>query len=82
MFYNKKGEYQGYWENGRRHGEGVFTYPNGDFYSGWWRFGCKEGTGNYTSAQTGMTLYGSWTNGELKEGKWTYPNGIHFAGKF
>jgi len=43
----KKGEYQGYWENGRRHGEGVFTYPNGDVYSAWWRFGEKEGTGSY-----------------------------------
>ena len=29
MAYNKKGVYQGYWENGRRHGEGMFTYPNG-----------------------------------------------------
>jgi hypothetical protein len=52
----KIGEYQGYWENGRRHGEGVFTYPNGDVYSGWWRFGKKEGTGLYVSKDTGMKL--------------------------
>lgn len=26
QIYNKIGEYHGYWENGRRHGEGVFTY--------------------------------------------------------
>ena len=54
------GEYQGYWENGRRHGEGVFTYPNGDVYSGWWRFGEKEGTGTYTSKATGMKMFGEW----------------------
>ena len=47
MIYNKKGEYYGYWEHGRRHGEGVFTYPNGDVYSGWWKYGDKEGTGTY-----------------------------------
>ena len=39
MIYKGKEEYNGYWENGRRHGEGVFTYQNGDMYSGWWKFG-------------------------------------------
>lgn len=29
-----KGEYYGYWENGKRHGEGLFTYPSEDTYSG------------------------------------------------
>jgi hypothetical protein len=37
----REGEYKGYWENDRRHGEGVFVYKNGDVYSGWWRFGEK-----------------------------------------
>ena len=44
----REGEYQGYWENDRRHGEGIFTYLNGDTYSGWWRFGNKEGKGTFT----------------------------------
>ena len=30
----KAGEYYGYWENGQRCGEGVFTYASGDIYSG------------------------------------------------
>lgn len=59
------GEYQGYWENGRRHGEGVFIYPNGDVYSGWWRFGEKEGTGTYKSKETGMKMFGEWKDGEI-----------------
>ena len=33
--YKDKGEYFGHFENGKRHGEGVFTYLNGDNYKGW-----------------------------------------------
>jgi hypothetical protein len=46
----------GFWENGKRHGEGIFTYLNGDSYSGWWRFGDKEGTGTYFFKQAGMKV--------------------------
>ncbi len=61
MVYNGKGgEYQGYWENGYRHGEGVFSYSNGDVYSGWFRFGQKEGTGTYFSEASKMKLTGEW----------------------
>merc|ERR1719454_277177 len=76
------GEYQGYWENGRRHGEGVFTYPNGDVYSGWWKFGEKEGTGTYKSKTSGMKMQGEWANGEIQEGRWIYPNGVYYEGYF
>ena len=48
--------YIGYWENGKRHGEGVFTYINKDIYSGWWKFGKKEGTGTYVFFDTGMKV--------------------------
>jgi radial spoke head protein 1 len=82
MIYNGKGTYQGYWENGRRHGEGMFTYPNGDIYSGWWRFGNKEGTGSYLNKTTGMKLYGQWAEGEMKTGRWIYPNGTYYEGEF
>ena len=38
MTYKPKGElkgvYYGYWENGQKHGEGVFTFNNKDIYSG------------------------------------------------
>ena len=30
------GTYYGYWEEGKIHGEGVFTYKNKDVYSGNW----------------------------------------------
>ena len=82
MTYFKEGEYNGYWENGRRHGEGVFTYANGDVYSGWWKFGEKEGTGTYIFKSNGMKLYGDWTAGSITSGKWIYPNGMYYEGKF
>ena len=76
------GEYQGYWENDRRHGEGVFVYKNGDTYSGWWRFGQKEGKGTFTSKATGMKMTGDWKNGQMTHGRWIYPNGFYFEGTF
>ena len=75
MNYNGKGEYQGYWENNYRHGEGVFSYPSGDVYSGWWRFGNKEGTGQYNSAKTGMKLNGEWKENKIVTGNWQFSNG-------
>lgn len=64
LVYKEKGEYYGnsraiaigQWENGKRHGEGIFTYPNKDVYSGWWAFGKKEGKGTYVYADTGMRV--------------------------
>ena len=76
------GEYHGYWENGRRHGEGVFTYTNGDVYSGWWKYGNKQGFGTYLFKETGMKMSGDWENGALTSGKWVYPNGLYFEGDF
>jgi len=46
----------GFYENGRRHGEGTFTYPNGDTYSGWWKYGAKYGKGTYNYAKSGMRV--------------------------
>lgn len=46
----------GFFENGRRHGEGQMNYPNGDVYSGWWKYGQKEGKGAYVYAATGMRV--------------------------
>jgi len=80
--FTELGEYHGYWENNRRHGEGVFTYPNGDIYSGWWRFGDKEGKGTYIFKETGMKMHGDWEKGEIKRGCWIYPNGLYFEGEF
>lgn len=77
-----KGEYYGYWENGKKHGEGLFTYPNADTYSGWWKYGKREGKGTYTFVDTEMKLVGTWLNGDFVKGKWVIPNGNYFEGDF
>lgn len=41
MIYKKKGTYIGEFKDSKRHGNGTFEYPNGDFYSGDWAFGKK-----------------------------------------
>ena len=82
MSYNNVGEYHGYWENNRRHGEGVFTYKNGDVYSGWWKYGDKTGFGTYLFKETGMKMCGEWVKGQLSKGQWIYPNGLYFEGNF
>lgn len=82
MVYKEKGEYYGQWQNGRRHGEGIFTYPNKDVYSGWWAFGLKAGNGTYIFADTGMRLVGDWKENKFVSGKWVLPNGTVFEGSF
>lgn len=56
MIYVKEGEYFGRFENGKRHGEGVFTYKNKDIYSGQWEFGKKKGKGTYIFDETRMKV--------------------------
>ncbi len=77
-----KGEYYGYWENGKRHGEGVFTYPTEDTYSGWWKYGKREGKGTYTFAKSGIKLVGQWGAGNFVQGRWVLPNGTYYEGEF
>jgi len=45
--------YLGEFLKGKRHGDGLFTYPNGDIYSGCWKNGKKHGTGTYIFTKKG-----------------------------
>jgi len=82
MTYTGHGTYYGYWQNGQRHGEGVFTYTNQDVYSGSWKNGQKDGQGTFVFFTTGMKIVGSWKLGQIQNGKWVYPNGTYFEGQF
>ena len=42
--------YKGETKNGKRHGQGVYLYPNGDMYDGGWRKSRKYGKGVYIYA--------------------------------
>jgi len=57
MTYFIEGEYFGRFENGTRHGEGVFTYKKTkDIYSGSWKYGKKNGKGSYNFEATKMKV--------------------------
>lgn len=72
----------GQWENGVKHGEGTYSYPNGDCYSGWWQFGKKHGQGTYTYKDTGAKLAGQWADNQIVKGTWQFPNGTLYQGDF
>ena len=57
-------------------------YVNQDVYSGNWVNGQKEGKGTYIVNKTGEKYVGDFKNGQLVKGKWIYPNGSYFEGKF
>mmetsp|Transcript_35778 Transcript_35778/g.92020 ORF Transcript_35778/g.92020 Transcript_35778/m.92020 type:complete len:260 (-) Transcript_35778:95-874(-) len=85
------GTYVGHFTEGKRgckalDGEGVadgtFTYINGDEYVGQWLNGKKHGKGTYTYAKDGTQLAGEWENGKITNGKWIFPNGTFYSGKF
>ena len=76
------GSYVGYFENGFKHGEGLFTYPNKDIYQGFWKAGKKHGKGTYIVFEKKVKLCGVWDEGELVQGKWIFPNGTVYEGRF
>merc|ERR1711920_629852 len=62
--------------------EGTFTYVNGDTYVGQWQDGKKQGKGEYTYAKDGTKLAGEWETGKIVSGKWIFPNGTFYSGRF
>ena len=39
--------YEGGWLRGRKHGQGLVIYPNGDCFEGYWRKDLRDGEGKY-----------------------------------
>ncbi len=66
--------------NGKRNGEGMFTYANKDIYSGNWKNGKKYGTGTYVYFDTQSRVFkfiqytGQFYEGKLISGKWILSN--------
>ena len=46
----ENGYYEGEFKDGKKHGQGVYTYPSGDKYVGEWKNGEMHGEGTYTHA--------------------------------
>lgn len=62
--------------------EGTFTYVNGDSYCGQWQAGKKHGKGTYSFAKDGTRLEGHWEGGKITSGRWVFPNGTFYVGRF
>lgn len=79
--------YEGQFNEGVRHGEGVYKYvPKGedqqDIYKGQWENNVKCGVGKQTYFGVGE-YYGNWLNGERHgEGVMTYSNKDVYSGKW
>ena len=54
-----EGEYKGEYQNGKRHGEGVVIYQNGDKHFGSWKDGKRHGEGNI-NYNDGTQFKGFW----------------------
>ena len=65
--FDKKGFYEGEWDNNMRNGLGKYYWTNGDIYEGEYRKGIREGVGVYYF-ESGEKYIGEWKN-NLRHGK-------------
>ena len=66
---------------GKRHGQGTYTYANGDVHVGAWADDKKHGAGIYAVKAAPHQFSGTWANGELTEGGvWKLADGSTFTG--
>ena len=74
--------YEGSMRDGKRHGQGTFTWPDGDRYEGEWRDNIKHGKGIKTWAD-GSRYEGEWRDDEWHgQGTFTWPNGDRYEGEW
>lgn len=76
----KNVKYQGVFQNGLYHGQGILTFPNGRSYTGSFDNHEFHGQGELTG-DDGIKYSGNWTKGVLKVGKITYHDGTYYQGE-
>lgn len=62
MTYVKGDVYQGNWHQGKRHGQGIYTWADEDYYDGEWVKDYAEGQG--TSMTSGIYFVGTFKKGK------------------
>jgi len=79
-------EYRGGFRAGRKHGQGVKTWPNGDRYEGGFAEDKREGVGKYTwgtGPWRGESYEGPYVNDKRHgEGIYRWPSGDAYKGAF
>lgn len=81
--YSDGSHYEGNYVDGKRQGQGKYTFASGECYDGMWSQGKRHGYGvNYYA--NGNVYEGSYVNGlrQDSEGKLTYSNGVVYEGEF
>lgn len=74
--------YVGEHKDGKRHGNGTYTWANGNVYVGDWKDDKEDGTGTYTWAN-GAVYVGEYKDDKKDgKGKETYADGDVYFGKF
>ena len=72
--------YTGNFAEGKKHGHGVFAYPDGTSYEGQWAANVRSGPGTFTYAN-GDKYSGAWRNGvKHGEGAYVYGDGSQLVG--
>jgi len=76
------GQYVGEVKNGKRHGKGTFTWPNGNKYVGDFKDDKRTGQGTYTWG-SGGNYVGEFKDGKIHgKGTFTYANGNKYVGEW
>jgi hypothetical protein len=80
-------EYRGGFHAGRKHGQGVKTWPSGDRYEGEFVDDRKEGSGTYTWSARGPAAGESYSGAYLNDrrhghGVYAWPSGDRYAGEW
>ena len=69
--YSDGSDYNGNYLEGKREGQGIYTFDNGDYYDGQWKNDLMSGEGVYYFSD-GATLSGVFKKGNLKDGTFCY----------
>jgi hypothetical protein len=80
--YSSGNKYEGEHKDGKRHGQGIFTWKNGNKYVGEWRDNKEHGQGTFTW-KNGNKYVGEFKQSKKHgQGTETFSNGDKYEGKF
>ena len=63
----KNGFYVGEWRNGKRHGQGKYTFVNGSYYEGSFKNDKSDGKGIYYNSLSDLKCPGTWKADKLEK---------------